>query len=110
MFTGPIKTPCQCPYSQPSPAATQWDVPPPADSSSKRQSAALRVTAMKVGDVVQLNSGGPPMTVVGVGSEKVRCKWFDSKNAVQIGEFVNGSVRPVDAGPGAGGSKTKDAD
>ncbi|WP_133817900.1 DUF2158 domain-containing protein [Tahibacter aquaticus] len=46
---------------------------------------------MKAGDVVVLNSGGPKMTVVGAGSEKVRCKWFDCRNAVQIGAFINGS-------------------
>ena len=36
---------------------------------------AARVLA--AGDVVQLKSGGPSMTVVGIGTDgKVACKWF----------------------------------
>jgi uncharacterized protein YodC (DUF2158 family) len=29
------------------------------------------------GDVVQLKSGGPPMTVEQVGNEAVSCSWFE---------------------------------
>ena len=31
----------------------------------------------KVGDVVQLKSGGPLMTVNKVGSGEIGCQWFD---------------------------------
>jgi uncharacterized protein YodC (DUF2158 family) len=31
----------------------------------------------KVGDVVQLKSGGPIMTVLSTGSQGCRCSWFD---------------------------------
>lgn len=31
---------------------------------------------MKIGDVVQLKSGGPWMTVTEVGEKKVICTWF----------------------------------
>ena len=32
---------------------------------------------IKVGDVVQLKSGGPLMTVSEIISNKVKCEWFD---------------------------------
>jgi uncharacterized protein YodC (DUF2158 family) len=35
---------------------------------------------MKPGDVVQLKSGGPPMTVESVEPNGVICSWFDAKN------------------------------
>ena len=30
----------------------------------------------QLGDVVQLKSGGPKMTVVGISKDKVNCSWF----------------------------------
>ena len=32
--------------------------------------------SFKPGDVVQLNSGGPRMTVSAIGSHGVSCEWF----------------------------------
>lgn len=32
------------------------------------------------GDVVQLKSGGPAMTVTALDSEEAKCEWFDDKN------------------------------
>ena len=41
--------------------------------------------ALKAGDVVQLKSGGPIMTITWVGDEygtlNARCEWFDGKKA-----------------------------
>lgn len=61
-----------------------------------RQAAALRVSAVNVGDIVVLKSGGPRMTVTEVGREKVRCKWFDEKKVLQNDFFVPGSLRLAD--------------
>lgn len=39
---------------------------------------------LKPGDLVQLRSGGPIMTVDAVGDGgKVRCEWFDDKDVAQ---------------------------
>ena len=44
------------------------------------------------GDVVQMRSGGPEMTVVGIGLglnlDKVRCRWFDRNLALQEADFA----------------------
>jgi uncharacterized protein YodC (DUF2158 family) len=45
----------------------------------------------KVGDVVRLKSGGPSMTVTGVGDSMgtptVWCRWFDEKKKEGYGTF-----------------------
>lgn len=44
---------------------------------------------IKAGDVVQLKSGGPPMTVASVGEQAwgggqgVWCEWFDGKKPMK---------------------------
>jgi uncharacterized protein YodC (DUF2158 family) len=48
--------------------------------------------AFKVGDVVQLKSGGPLMTVTGFGAggdgkERVNCTWFDEKQNEKNGAY-----------------------
>jgi uncharacterized protein YodC (DUF2158 family) len=61
--------------------------------------------ALKSGDVVQLKSGGPLMTVRVVFSEhEILCEWFDGPNRKE-GKF-EGSVLTVAAQPQAmfGGS------
>ncbi len=40
---------------------------------------------LKVGDVVQLNSGGPQMTVTIVAAETVQCEWH--------GDYASRAVR-----------------
>lgn len=35
-----------------------------------------KATEFKAGDVVQLKSGGPPMTVVAADGTGVQCRWF----------------------------------
>jgi len=42
----------------------------------------------KVGDVVELNSGGQEMTIIEVTGEQCVCQWFDDKkNQFQNGKF-----------------------
>jgi uncharacterized protein YodC (DUF2158 family) len=55
-----------------------------------------------VGDVVQLASGGPKMTVCGEGTTKgcVYCKWFTKDEAVTGHEFNPGAL--VSVGPKKG--------
>lgn len=55
----------------------------------------------KIGDVVQLASGGPKMTVnyVDVGHKpfKIWCLWFDRSEEVKKGEFSADSLRAIPA-------------
>ena len=39
------------------------------------------------GDVVQMKSGGPVMTVVSTDGDQVECHWFDEKNKPQSSSF-----------------------
>jgi uncharacterized protein YodC (DUF2158 family) len=52
---------------------------------------------IKAGDVVQLNSGGPKMTVQKVeaidGAISAWCQWFDEKNKPQSQQFVLTSLK-----------------
>ena len=64
-----------------------------------------------LGTVVQLNSGGPKMTVSGPvwerpdmntaveSKDKVRCKWFDGTEA-KGGDFHIATLREVEEGDG----------
>jgi uncharacterized protein YodC (DUF2158 family) len=47
--------------------------------------------ALKIGDIVQLKSGGPTMTVTGSERRGVRCDWFGKDEDARCEEF------PVDA-------------
>jgi uncharacterized protein YodC (DUF2158 family) len=54
--------------------------------------------AIKAGDVVQLKSGGPKMTVEKIyqtPSRKtmVHCKWFDKDNNIKAESFEPGSLQ-----------------
>jgi uncharacterized protein YodC (DUF2158 family) len=42
----------------------------------------------KVGDVVQLKSGGPLMTVGEVEGEQVTCEWFADKSEARVNVFT----------------------
>lgn len=55
----------------------------------------------KVGDVVELKSGGPAMTVEGIdpGTGRVVCKWF-VKNEERTGQFLPDTLAPCEPGPG----------
>ncbi len=53
---------------------------------------------MKVGDVVQLKSGGPAMTVEGERDGQTWCKWFDGPT-VQEGAFKTDALKPYEPPP-----------
>ncbi|WP_352570255.1 YodC family protein [Mesorhizobium opportunistum] len=57
--------------------------------------------AFKIGDTVQLKSGGPIMTVVNVGTsasniESVWCQWFNDKGKPESGTFPVAAVLSAD--------------
>ena len=55
----------------------------------------------KVGDIVQLRSGGPDMTIISVGisyiskEPLVGCKWFDASHTIMSDEFPPESLVKV---------------
>lgn len=60
-----------------------------------------------VGDIVQLKSNGPRMTVTGVEGQTVYCTWF-SPAGKQSGDFPAGAlVKPPDPKPGGGGGSPR---
>jgi uncharacterized protein YodC (DUF2158 family) len=52
----------------------------------------------KVGDVVQLNSGGPPMTVTASNRDGIDCAWFEGRQT-KSGWFRPGTLRRVSSEP-----------
>ena len=48
-----------------------------------------------IGDVVQLMSGGPVMTVSKVGERYVWCSWFDRKDQPQMASFNPKTLKSV---------------
>ena len=62
----------------------------------------------KVGDTVQLKSGGPLMTVVGEGRDgndnpRVRCTWFDKSQNEKNGAYPEDALEVYREGEGAVG-------
>lgn len=51
--------------------------------------------SFSIGDTVELNSGGPPMSVCEVSESHVKCIWFDDRNHVQEREFDPLLIRPA---------------
>jgi uncharacterized protein YodC (DUF2158 family) len=51
---------------------------------------------MHPGDVVQLKSGGPVMTVESVEPSGVICTWFDAKNNHQQRRFLEVTLEKYD--------------
>ncbi|WP_199728308.1 YodC family protein [Achromobacter sp. K91] len=49
------------------------------------------------GDVVQLKSGGPLMTVTSISGNDVSCTWFDEKNKVNTRSFPAAILEKYDA-------------
>jgi uncharacterized protein YodC (DUF2158 family) len=57
--------------------------------------APKRSKEMKPGDIVQLKSGGPRMTIVEVAGGHADCEWFDDKKVPQRKEFALTSLKPA---------------
>ena len=72
--------------------------------------ARIKQAAMEdfeIGDVVQLRSGGPKMTVHGLVSDgDVVCQWFEG-NAVHEESFPKDALKKTESGT-AGGSRRED--
>jgi uncharacterized protein YodC (DUF2158 family) len=51
---------------------------------------------LNVGDVVQLNSGGPDMTVKEIGGKLVTCTWFDARKKLTEDQFLLATLTKVD--------------
>lgn len=48
----------------------------------------------KLGDIVQLKSGGPKMTVNGfTGTKQPMCAWFDGSNVLCHGTFMHEALK-----------------
>lgn len=58
----------------------------------------------KVGQIVQLNSGGPAMTIKSIVDNPIdceifyRCQWFD-KNTLKEGIFTQDTIQEIDTQP-----------
>jgi len=52
------------------------------------------MSEFKIGDIVQLKSGGPKMTVIEVREEnEILCTWFDEKNKQEGGIFLSETLK-----------------
>ena len=52
--------------------------------------------AFQIGDIVQLKSGGPPMTVTSSEGKSVSCTWFDkNQQRHDEGAFPPGALKAV---------------
>lgn len=53
-------------------------------------------TDFKVGDVVQLNSGGPPMTISSItNGDLLYCKWAIDEEQTEVAAFRAAMVKKV---------------
>ncbi|BDU19971.1 DUF2158 domain-containing protein [Dyella sp. GSA-30] len=60
------------------------------------------MSEFKIGDTVQLKSGGPAMTVSELQEGgRVFCEWFDNKENHQERSFVASTLDKYDPGAGA---------
>jgi uncharacterized protein YodC (DUF2158 family) len=55
---------------------------------------------MDKGDVVQLNSGGPHMTVISIDDDAAFCVWFNAKGESLQREFPLYTLKKVPPKPG----------
>jgi uncharacterized protein YodC (DUF2158 family) len=55
--------------------------------------------AFKIGDVVQLKSGGPHMTVVALTPFYITAAYFDNVNRLTDSQFPPEALRPVNTEP-----------
>jgi uncharacterized protein YodC (DUF2158 family) len=63
----------------------------------------MKGDTMNPGDVVQLKSGGPLMTVESVDQSGVICVWFDAKHNRKQERFPEATLKPYDEDDGGDG-------
>lgn len=78
----------------PPPAVVQAQTPPVAAPATP---AKADDATLKIGSVVQLQSGGPKMTVVGMGDGIVRTQWFqDTVKTFATADFPYAALKVAD--------------
>jgi uncharacterized protein YodC (DUF2158 family) len=55
---------------------------------------------LKTGDVVQLKSGGPIMTIRKIDGEWVTCDWFDDDGKANQKQFTHPQLKAAEASSG----------
>jgi len=62
------------------------------------------IELFKIGDVVQLKSGGPLMTIRSIlnkndafnlGNDDYACQWFDDKNTLITKPFIHAALKQI---------------
>jgi uncharacterized protein YodC (DUF2158 family) len=84
-----------------SPTQSRPGVPGSVKDFSKSQIGVSMAAPYQVGDVVELKSGGPNMTVESCDDQEVVCIWF-SKDETKRGVFPNNAVKKVGGWTGVG--------
>ncbi|UEP49638.1 DUF2158 domain-containing protein [Burkholderia ambifaria] len=64
----------------------------------------VNVSALKMGDVVVLKSGGPMMTIGSLNTQYARCQWFDGKE-LKHGDFGVDSLKYPEKNEGSVASR-----
>lgn len=75
--------------------------------SRSREKGSRSMQNFEVGDVVQLKSGGPRMTVVEVKPEGITCQWYSKEDEdYKSGIFAPDALKPyVSSRPRVGGDR-----
>ena len=50
---------------------------------------------INIGDIVELKSGGPRMTVIAIGNGQCKCEWFDQKDT-KVHNFLYESLTVIE--------------
>jgi uncharacterized protein YodC (DUF2158 family) len=58
-----------------------------------QESAIMNKSKLKIGDIVQLRSGGPHMTITGVTKQTAECCWFSRDDKEQQSRFAQTALQ-----------------
>jgi uncharacterized protein YodC (DUF2158 family) len=84
--------PCPTWAELPANVRTKWE-----DATAAARARQSPGAPFRHGDVVQLRSGGPNLTVNDPRSGMACCVWFDEAGGRQLGDFTNEALRLVRA-------------